>query len=101
VYDSSPNNIFKHIDIQNIFDCGTLNEYEQELIKIMNEEAESLYSLSTQKDITPHSSPFIDMDNYDQIRNDSFFTLTNSNFRIFLNRVTIKFWKWLRYNKKI
>jgi hypothetical protein len=101
VYDSSPNKIFKDINVQNIFDCGTLNEQEQELIKIMNEEAVSLYSLSSQKDITPQSSPFIDMYNYDQIRNDAFFTLTNSNFRIFLNRVTIKFWKWLRYNKKI
>jgi hypothetical protein len=101
VYDASPNNIFKDINVQNIFDCGTLNEHEQEFIKIMNEEALSLYSLSSQKDITPQSSPFIDMDNYDQIRNDAFFTLTNSNFRIFLNRVSIKFWKWLRNNNKM
>ena len=30
IYDKSPNRIFKHINIQTIFDGGTLNEYESE-----------------------------------------------------------------------
>ena len=101
VYDSSPNNIFKHINVQNVFNGGTLNTHETEFVRIMNEEAYSLYSLSSNTNITPQSSPFIDMNNFDELNNDAFFTLTNTNFRIFLNRVTIKFWKWLRYNKQI
>ena len=100
VYDSSPNRIFKDINVQNIFDCGTLNQHEQEFINIMNEEAYNLYSLSTNTNINAQSSPFIDMNEYDQHRNDAFFTLANSNFRIFLNRVTIRYWKSLRYHKK-
>ena len=100
VYDSSPNRIFRNINVQNIFDCGTLNQHEQEFINIMNEEAFNLYSLSGNSNINAHSSPFIDMNEYDQHRNDAFFTLANSNFRIFLNRVTIRYWKSLRYHKK-
>lgn len=101
IYDSSPNNIFKHINIQNIFDIGTLNKHEQEFVRIMNEEAYALYSAANNQNIKATSSPFVDMDNFDQIRNDEFFTLTNTNFRTFLNRVTIKYWKWLRFNKQI
>lgn len=100
VYDSSPNRIFRNINIQKIFDCGTLNQHEQEFVNIMNEEAYSLYSLSSNTNINANSSPFVDMNEYDQHRNDAFFTLANSNFRIFLNRVTIRYWKSLRYHKK-
>jgi len=101
IYDSSPNNIFKHINVQNIFDVGTLNKHEQEFVRIMNEEAIALYPTVNNQNIKPTSSPFVDMDTFDQVRNDAFFTLTNTNFRIFLNRVSIKYWKWLRYNKQI
>lgn len=99
IYDSKPNKIFRNIDIQKIFDCGNLTPIESEFVKIMNEEAYSLYSLSSHTHITEKSSPFIDMETYDQHTNDTFYTLVNSNFRIFLNRVTIKFWKYLKYNK--
>ena len=101
IYDSSPNNIFKHINVQNIFDVGTLNKHEQEFVRIMNEEAIALYPTVNNQNIKPTSSPFVDMDTFDQVRNDAFFSLTNTNFRIFLNRVSIKYWKWLRYNKQI
>jgi len=101
IYDSSPNNIFKHINVQNIFDVGTLNKHEQEFVRIMNAEAVVLYPTANNQNIKATSSPFLDMDNFDQIRNDAFFTLTNTNFRTFLNRVSIKYWKWLRYNKQI
>ena len=101
IYDSSPNNIFKHINIQNIFDVGTLNKHEQEFVRIMNAEAISLYPTVNNQNIKPTSSPFVDMNTFDQVINDAFFTLTNTNFRIFLNRVSIKYWKWLRYNKQI
>ena len=101
IYDSSPNNIFKHINVQNIFDVGTLNKHEEEFVRIMNEEAIVLYPTVNNQNIKPTSSPFVDMDTFDQVRNDAFFTLTNTNFRTFLNRVTIKYWKWLRYNKQI
>jgi hypothetical protein len=101
IYDSSPNNIFKHINVQNIFDVGTLNKHEQEFVRIMNEEAIALYPTVNNQNIKPTSSPFVDMDTFDQVRNDAFFTLTNTNFRIFLNRVSIKYWKLLRYNKQI
>ena len=100
IYDKSPNRIFKHINIQTIFDGGTLNEYESEFVNIMNQEATNLYAISAQTNITSQSSPFVDMNEYDQLRNDAFFTLTNSNFRIFLNRVCIRYWKSLRYHKK-
>ena len=101
IYDSSPNNIFKHINVQNIFDVGTLNKHEQEFVRIMNAEAISLYPTVNNQNIKPTSSPFVDMNTFDQVINDAFFTLTNTNFRIFLNRVSIKYWKWLRYNKQI
>jgi len=101
IYDSSPNNIFKHINVQNIFDVGTLNKHEQEFVRIMNAEAISLYPTANNQNIKPTSSPFVDMNTFDQVINDAFFTLTNTNFRIFLNRVSIKYWKWLRYNKQI
>ena len=101
IYDSSPNNIFKHINVQNIFDVGTLNKHEEEFVRIMNEEAIVLYPTVNNQNIKPTSSPFVDMDTFDQVRNDAFFTLTNTNFRIFLNRVSIKYWKLLRYNKQI
>ena len=87
-------------EIQTIFDGGTLNEYESEFVNIMNQEATNLYAISAQTNITSQSSPFVDMNEYDQLRNDAFFTLTNSNFRIFLNRVCIRYWKSLRYHKK-
>ena len=101
IYDSSPNNIFKHINVQNIFDVGTLNKHEEEFVRIMNAEAIALYPTVNNQNIKPTSSPFVDMDTFDQVRNDAFFSLTNTNFRIFLNRVSIKYWKWLRYNKQI
>ena len=101
IYDSSPNNIFKHINVQNIFDVGTLNKHEEEFVRIMNAEAVVLYPAVNNQNIKATSSPFVDMDNFDQVRNDAFFVLTNTNFRIFLNRVSIKYWKWLRYNKQI
>lgn len=100
IYESRPNNIFKHINIQNIFDGKALNMHEEEFVRIMNEEAFALYSTANNQNIKPTSSPFVDMDNYDQIINDAFFTLTNTNFRIFLNRVTIKYWKWSKNKKK-
>ena len=101
IYDSSPNKIFKHINVRNIFDVGTLNKHEEEFVRIMNAEAIALYPTVNNQNIKATSSPFVDMDNFDQVRNDAFFTLTNTNFRTFLNRVSIKYWKWLRYNKKI
>jgi hypothetical protein len=101
IYDSTPNKIFKKIRIQNIFDGKSLNSHEQELINIMNEEALDLYSLSRRPNITPQSSPFIDSDNYNIVTNNNFFDLVNTHFRIFLNRVSIRFWKSLRYNKQL
>jgi len=101
IYDSTPNKIFKKIRIQNIFDGKSLNSHEQELINIMNEEAFSLYSSSGRPNITPQSSPFIDSDNYNVITNNDFFDLVNTHFKIFLNRVSIRFWKSLRYNKQL
>lgn len=100
IYDKSPNRIFKNINIQTIFDGGALNQYESEFVNIMNQEATNLYAISAQTNITSQSSPFIDMNEYDQFRNDAFFTLTNSNFRIFLNRVSIRYWKSLKFHKK-
>jgi len=101
IYDSTPNKIFKKIRIQNIFDGKSLNSHEQELINIMNEEAYILYSTSRRPNITPQSSPFIDSDNYNIITNNDFFDLVNTHFKIFLNRVSIRFWKSLRYNKQL
>ena len=101
IYDSTPNKIFKKIRIQNIFDGKSLNSHEQELINIMNEEAFSLYSSSRRPNITPQSSPFIDSDNYNIFTNNDFFDLVNTHFKIFLNRVSIRFWKSLRYNKQL
>ena len=101
IYDSTPNKIFKKIRIQNIFDGKSLNSHEQELINIMNEEASNLYSSSRRPNITAQSSPFIDSDNYNIITNNDFFDLVNTHFKIFLNRVSIRFWKSLRYNKQL
>jgi hypothetical protein len=100
IYDSSPNKIFKNVKIQNIFDGGNLNPHEQELVTIMNEEAYSLYSQSRRPNITAQSSPFIDSDNYNVITNNDFFELVNTHFRIFLNRVTIRYWKSLKFHKQ-
>jgi hypothetical protein len=101
VYDSTPNKIFKNINIQHIFDGATLNPHEQELVNIMNEEAYNLYSQSRRPNITPQSSPFIDSDNYNVVTNNDFFELVNTHFKIFLNRVTIRYWKSLKFHKKI
>jgi hypothetical protein len=100
VYDSTPNKIFKNINIQHIFDGATLNPHEQELVNIMNEEAYNLYSQSRRPNITPQSSPFIDSDNYNVVTNNDFFELVNTHFKIFLNRVTIRYWKSLKFHKK-
>jgi hypothetical protein len=101
IYDATPNKIFKKIRIQNIFDGQSLNSHEQELIKIMNEEAYFLYSLSNRPNISTQSSPFNDLENYNVITNNEFYELVNTHFRIFLNRVTIRFWKSLRFNNQI
>lgn len=103
IYDASNNKIFKNIKVQNILDGGALNPYEQEFVNIMNEEAFNLYSTSNvhRAHITPNSSPFNDMERYNEHTNNAFFELVNTHFRIFLNRVTIRYWKSFRnYSKK-
>lgn len=83
MYDS----MFKKIRIQNILEGKLLNLQEKKLLAIMNEEANAL------------CSQFINMD-YNKNTNNEFFKLVKTHFRIFLNRVIIRFWKFLKINRQ-
>lgn len=83
MYDS----MFKKIRIQNILEGKLLNLQEKKLLAIMNEEANAL------------CSQFINMD-YNKNTNKEFFKLVKTHFRIFLNRVIIRFWKFLKINRQ-
>lgn len=84
MYDS----MFKKIRIQNILEGKLLNLQEKKLLAIMNEEANAL------------CSQFINTD-YNKNTNKEFFKLVKTHFRIFLNRVIIRFWKFLKINRQL
>ena len=104
-YDLMSKKLFRKIRIQNILGGKHLNSHEKKIVNIMNEEAYVLCSqinaLKVPAKCTQYSqySPFIN-NNCNKNTNKEFFKLINTHFRIFLNRVIIRFWKFLKINRQ-
>jgi len=104
-YDSMSKKLFRKVRIQNILEGKHLNSHEKKLVNIMNDEAYALCS-RLKVSLVPlvpvkraRYSPFIN-NKCNKNTNKEFFKLVNTHFRIFLNRVIIRFWKSLKINRQ-
>lgn len=85
-------NIFTNIRVKNIVYNKSLNLQEKKLLRIINSEA---HAFCSKINISDNCTPFMFCN-----ENINFFKLINTHFRIFLNRVIIKFLKYQKINKQ-
>lgn len=86
IYSDTPNQIFNNIDSWRVVNTGPATDHERELVNIINDEAQRLY---------PNGSIPDGMHPFDgNARNTfEFFNVINGNFNLFLNRVTLRYYK--------
>lgn len=97
IYNNTPMKEFNSINPNNIFIHSQLSQLSRDeviLNSIMDREASKLYSAEKTPYVTSLSSPFLGETEKNVIANNGFFELVNTHFKIFLNRVTIKFVKY-------
>lgn len=97
IYNQNANKIFNNINPSNIIynKLSELTEYEKILINIMNEEAQLLVpDGSISENIHPFSGISMSDKGY-------FYQIVKSKFYLFLNRVTLRYYKTLINNKMI
>jgi len=93
VYSDTPNDIFKNIDSWRVVNTGAATPQEKELINIINDEAAMLYPDGS---VRPDLHPF----DGNSLNSHEYFSLITDKFQLFLNRVSLRYYKHLILNKK-
>jgi hypothetical protein len=86
IYSETPNEIFRNIDSYRVVNTGPATNHERELVNIINDEARRLYP---DGNIPENMHPF----DGNARNNFDYFNLINGNFNLFLNRVTLRYYK--------
>ena len=100
VYEDEPNTIFSNINSANIIynNYNELTDYDKYLINIMNEEVSLLIpdNMQDAKDVHPFDGRSV-LDNQTGL----FFKIFKLQFHLFMNRVSLKYYKTMRLHKLI